>query len=133
MKDHERGALLRTPYKLGGRQLRYGLDCLGVALYVLRCRGTPVPDPWGAIQAAWRADELDTATCFPEGWYRVNDQTLADGDVMLFAGQHDGVAVVDGGFVWGADPRVRTIYCRPVSRWERKPKEVWRHDPRVRP
>ena len=122
-------ALLRTPYREGGRDVGLGIDCLGVVVEIARHLGLPLGDPWREIEAAWRNGTLDTASGFPAGWQRIGSriEQLRDGDVLLFYGVHPWSAIVYNEHVWSADAQVGGVFCRPLSRWSANPAEVWRH------
>lgn len=121
--------VLRTPYVLGGRVLGQAGDCLlATTTGAARTVGCG-PDPWPQIRAAWERGDLQTCTGFPQCWARMPAGTpLRDGDVLLFYGAHPWSAVVVNGHVYTADEQAGA-YCRPLTRWSKKPAEIWRHDP----
>jgi len=123
--------ILHTAYRLGGRIPGVGLDCLGVTIAICRLRNLPAPDPWGQIRAAWLEGKGVAATGFPAGWIKIDDpaEVIRDGDVLIFAGNRQGVAIVHEGQVWTADAAAERVYRYPVFRLEKRPSEVWRFAP----
>lgn len=119
--------ILHTPYELGGRTVGLALDCLGAVGSIARRRGLPPPDGWPSMADAWRRGDLVAATGFPAGWVRQPPATtLLEGDVLVFVrAQRAGCAIVHGGMVVSADPRLG-VYCTPLDRWGIAPAEVWR-------
>ena len=125
--------VLHTPFKLGGREVGKGIDCLGVVAEIARRRGLPAPDGWPSIRAAWERGELPSATGFPKGWRRIPHVDLRDGDVLLFFGpEHPWSAILHGGHIWSATPdrdgTAGYVYCIPIARWTRSPDELWRFE-----
>lgn len=131
MNAEQRRRLLATPYRLGGRTVGEGIDCLGVVLVLCTDLGLPLPDPWTQLRAAWRSGTVDTASGFPAGWTRVQGQQPATGDVLLYHGEHPWAAIVADGMVWSADAYVGGPYCKPLVAWKLTPIEVWRYDQAV--
>lgn len=120
--------LLRTPYRLGGREVGQGIDCLGTVLEIADRMGLPAIDPWANIAAAWTTGTLDTSSGFPAGWLRIAaTATLQDGDVLLYFEQHPWSAIVCAGHVWTASENAGRVICVPLARWTQQPAEVWRH------
>jgi hypothetical protein len=125
----DRHDLLPLRYRLGGRGDDGSIDCLGVTLRgAMQVHGC-APDPWRAIARAWARGELATSSGFPSCWIRQADASpIAHGAVLLFFGAHPWAAIVVDGHVWSADADLG-VYCRPLVRWEKRPAEVWQHDP----
>lgn len=125
--------LLRSRYELGAREPGRSIDCLGVVIVLAQRMGLCAPDPWPAIRNAW-ADGRDCTSGFPPCWVRLTDsEPWQDGDVLLFHGRHPGAGIVCRGHVWTANEEVGAAFCRPANRWQRRPAEVWRHDPTAHP
>lgn len=121
--------VLRTPYQERGRTVGVGLDCLGTVLEIASRMGLPAIDPWASIEEAWRTGKLDTASGFPDGWFRIAAEAAReDGDVLLFFEHHPWAAIVCAGHVWSADARLGRVWCRSLATWTKQPAEVWRHD-----
>lgn len=121
--------VLRTPYRLGGRELGKAGDCLLATIVGASRVCGCAPDPWASIRADWEAGRLQTSTGFPSCWFRQAEAVaMRDGDVLLFYGRHPWSAVVVNSHVYSADEEAGA-YCRPLVRWTKKPAEVWRHDP----
>ena len=122
--------ILHTPYKLGGRAVGTGIDCLGVVGEIARRRGLPSPDGWPSIRDAWERGEIDSASGFPPGWRQVEPPCeLCDHDVLLFFHPVPWCAIVDDGYVWSASHLQGSAYCVPAFRWRTVPSEVWRWSP----
>lgn len=120
--------ILRTPYQLGGREVGAGIDCLGTVLAIADRIGLPAIDPWANIASAWQAGTLDTASGFPDGWFRIAaTSTLEDGDVLLFFEHHPWAAIVCAGYVWTASENAGRVVCVSLARWTQQPAEVWRY------
>lgn len=125
MNEIERRGLLRIPYRLRGRDAS-GIDCLGVVwLIQTHWMKVTLPDPWQSIKQQWRdAGTFEASTGLPEEWKKVDDKPQ-EGDILLFESDHVWCATVYQGHIWSADANVG-VWCKPLNRFERKPKEVWR-------
>lgn len=125
MNEHVRRGLLRTPYRLRGRDAE-GVDCLGVVWFIqTHERKQTLPDPWQSVEQQWRArGTFDASTGLPDTWQKV-DGPPKDGDIMLFDGEHVWCATVHEGHVWSAHPKVG-VWCKSLAKFEKKPKELWR-------
>lgn len=122
--------ILRSRYRLGGRTAGVELDCLGTVLEGCRRLGLCLPDPWADIRRQWIAGHVEAACGFPPCWVRRAEPfDLREGDVLLFYGSHPWVAIVAHAHVWSADIELGSAYARPLFRWQKRPAEVWAHDP----
>jgi hypothetical protein len=119
--------LVGAGYRLGGRDLDGGLDCLGVVLHVLEELGVPPelhPDPWRDLRELWASEGSAAAlasTGFPAGWDRLEVVPAAapqDGAVALLAPEASlcdhghrtaGVGVVRDGRLWTSRPSTGVI------------------------
>jgi len=113
--------LLATPFRLRGRTVGVGLDCLGVTLALASSRGvTDTPDPWRVVAESWARGELPPANGFPPGWQQVDAGAPQDDDVALFtdkmSGAFVGVGYVLGGHIFTASASTG-VYRAPAGRF----------------
>ncbi len=124
--------LRRSRHVVGGRLPGVELDCLGVALVILRDHfEIDVRDPWANLVDACSSAGAP-GTGLPAGWFRcAADEHRQDADVLLYFDPHPGVGIVVGGRVWSSSPAVGGAYCVPLTRDRRRVHEVYRHGSRV--
>jgi hypothetical protein len=120
--------ILRSRFRIGGREPGRWLDCYGVAQVIAERRGMPLPDWWQQLREDWLRGRVNT-TGFGPAWRRVDCslRDLRDGDVLVLWSAHQWVAIVHDGHVWSCSQEAGP-YCHPLTRWTRQPQEVWRHD-----
>lgn len=129
--------LWRMPFREGGRGGPDGIDCLGVALWILEhvLRFPPElrPDPWARIRELWAVNPEAIAAdpLFPAGWRRAPLRASPPPDGAMALGARSGctrgtghVALVVGGTAWSAVVHAGVV-ALPWSRVMSSFTELW--------
>ena len=81
--------LLGVPFRLGGREVTTGLDCLGLVLECCHRDRIPMLDVWATWREAYSSGWRDFQMALPPGWEFIERTSLERGDVLILLGEGD--------------------------------------------